>query len=106
MVEACITLRAREHIKRVFAIKDDINNAYIVLRDKDGKLLDLTSKAPRVKLYTNDKLILDRELEVIDATNGITRLTLDYLSEGVYEAKIEFDEGYKHIEEFLVVIQE
>ncbi len=105
MVEASISLKTvhRKYNKRIFAVSEDVNNAYIVLRDEDGIPLNLT-EIPRIKLYDEHKLIMDKELEVIDSSNGICKLVIDNLEEGVYIATIEL-EG-KYIEEFLVVVQE
>lgn len=106
MVEASISLKRvhRRYNKRIFAVSEDINNAYIVLRDEDGIPLDLSTKIPRIKIYDEHKLIMDKELEIIDDINGICRLIIDGLEEGVYIARIELES--QDIEEFLVVVQE
>ncbi|RMF28686.1 MAG: hypothetical protein D6752_07215, partial [Candidatus Nitrosothermus koennekii] len=57
--------------KRIFAISDDANDMYIVLKDKNDIPLNIEDKTPRIKVYDNNRLVLDKELEVIDSENGI-----------------------------------
>ncbi|GIU71501.1 MAG: hypothetical protein KatS3mg003_0980 [Candidatus Nitrosocaldaceae archaeon] len=90
--------------KRIFAISDDINDMYIVLKDKHAIPLNLEDRIPRIKVYDNNRLVLNKALEVVDNENGVCKLTIDSLEEGIYIAKIELCS--EHIEEFLVVVQE
>lgn len=102
MVDGSISLKSVK--KRIFAISDDVNDTYIVLKDRNGNPLNLGDRIPRIKVYYDNRLVLDKPLEVIDNENGVCEFIIDSLEEGIYIAKVELCS--EHIEEFLVVVQE
>ncbi len=86
--------------KRIFTTGND--NIYIILKNIDGSQVRLTD-IPMVMIYNKDRLIIYKELEVID-NNGICKLSLNGLEEGIYKASIDLRN--KIVEEFLMVVQE
>ena len=107
MVEASISLRMLDNRKRIFISKYDANEVYIVLRDDKGIPLDIGFYKPRIKIYHDSKKLIEKELEVIDPYNGICKLMIDEIEQGIYNARIELEHyRFEYSEEFKVVVQE